>query len=150
MRRLSRRPPVEAPALVVAGAPVDPLREPPIPVSYAIPKSVFGSGGGPKISTSYRLQGTSGQATGTGTLGARATSSAPGIGTKPACPLTELTAAPDISVDGSIVTLTWDAVAGASTYTIYRSAESYFASVRPTKRRSSTVWIISREVDTRS
>lgn len=61
-------PPAEEPAPVVAHEPVYPLRDPPGSANYLIPKAVFGSGGGPKSSTSFRLQGTSGQTTGVGYL----------------------------------------------------------------------------------
>lgn len=56
-------PPAEEPAAVVAHAPVDPLRVPPGSAHFVIPKAVFGSGGGPKASTNYRMNGTQGQTT---------------------------------------------------------------------------------------
>lgn len=65
---LAAAPPGEPAAVAAARAPVEPLRKPPVSANYAIPKSVFGSGGGPKTSASYRLQGTSGQTSGTGAL----------------------------------------------------------------------------------
>ncbi len=119
---------------------MDPLREPPISASYAIPKSVFGSGGGPKISTSYRLQGTSGQTTGTDALISASYRLHSGYWDGPACPLAELAAAPDIDIDGSTVTLAWDAVAGVSSYNIYRGAEPYFLLGAPHDTTSSTTW----------
>lgn len=42
---------------------VDPLRVPPGSASYLIPKAVFGTGGGPKSSTHFRMDGTQGQST---------------------------------------------------------------------------------------
>ncbi len=54
--------PVAAPA-AVAREPVDPLRVAPASANYLIPKAVFGSGGGPKASTNYRMNGTQGQTT---------------------------------------------------------------------------------------
>ena len=89
-----------ASAPTVVHAPVDPLREPPVSTSYAIPKSVFGSSGGLKTSVSYQLQGTSGQTTGTGALTSGSYRLRSGYWSELACPLAELAAAPDISVDG--------------------------------------------------
>ena len=56
------------------------------------------------------------------------------------CPLAELAAAPDISVDGAIVTLEWDAVAGVSSYRIYRGTEPYFVLGTPYDTTSNTTW----------
>lgn len=53
----------EANVAVIALQPVDPLRVPPASVHYLIPKSVFGSGGGPKTSAHYTMNGTQGQTT---------------------------------------------------------------------------------------
>lgn len=131
-------PAASAPTIV--RAPVEPLREPPVSTSYAIPKSVFGSGGGPKIATSYRLQGTSGQTTETGTLASNSYRLRSGYWNELACPLAELTAAPDISVSAAIVTLKWVAVAGASTYRIYRGTEPYFVPGTPYDSTANTAW----------
>jgi murein DD-endopeptidase MepM/ murein hydrolase activator NlpD len=47
----------------VQRAPVAPQRTPPTSSNYRIPKSVFGSGGGPKTSTHYVMNSTQGQST---------------------------------------------------------------------------------------
>jgi hypothetical protein len=133
-------PPVEEPALIVTRAPVEPQREPPASASYAIPKSVFGSGGGPKTATSYKLQGTNGQPSGVSALASSSYRLRSGYWSELACPLAELAAAPRISVSASSVTLAWDAVAGASAYRIYRGAEPYFPLGVPYGSTTSTVW----------
>jgi surface antigen len=58
--------PIDSPAIVIAPAQrslVEPQRIPPASASYRIPKSVFGSGGGPKTSTHYVMNTTQGQST---------------------------------------------------------------------------------------
>ena len=98
----------------------------PSSTSYRIARSVLGMGGGTKTSASYRVQGTSGQLSGAGVLAGSSYRVRSGFWAGMTCPLAEFAAAPDISVNGAIVTLEWNAVAGASSYRIYRGAEPYF------------------------
>jgi hypothetical protein len=114
---------------------------PPLSSSYAIPKGVFGSSGGPKLSTSYQLQGTSGQTTGTGVRVSDSYRLRSGYWNELACPQAELAAAPDISAAGTAVTLTWGAVAGASSYRIYRGVEPYFPLGTPYDTTTGVTWM---------
>lgn len=52
----------KSPSGIVRGS-AEPLRVPPISANYTIPKSVFGAGGGLKISAHYQMNSTQGQST---------------------------------------------------------------------------------------
>ena len=112
----------------------------PSSTSYRIARSVLGMGGGTKTSASYRVQGTSGQPSGAGVLAGSSYRVRSGFWAGMTCPLAEFAAAPDISVNGAIVTLEWDAVVGASSYRIYRGAEPYFVPGTPYDATSNTAW----------
>ena len=70
----------------------------PSSASYRIARSVLGMGGGVKTSVSYRVQGTSGQLSGTGVLTSSSYRVRSGFWAGMTCPLAELAAAPDIGV----------------------------------------------------
>ena len=120
----------------------------PSSASYRIARSVLGMGGGAKTSASYRVQGTSGQLSGAGVLAGSSYQVRSGFWAGVTCPLAELAAAPDISIDGAIVTLEWDAVAGVTSYRIYRGTEPYFVLGTPYDTTSNTTWTDSDEGDT--
>lgn len=94
--------------------------------TYRIARSVIGMGGNRGTSASFRAQGTSGQPFATGVLMGVNYRVHPGYWAAAACSRVELASAPSIRVDGTTVTLGWDAVAGATAYRIYRGAEPYF------------------------
>jgi murein DD-endopeptidase MepM/ murein hydrolase activator NlpD len=113
----------------------------PSSANYRVVRSVLGMGGGAKTSTSYRVEGTSGQLSRGSVLAADSYRVSSGFWAGAACPLAELVASPDISVDQPIITLMWNAVAGASAYRIYRGTEPYFAPGTPYDNTTDTTWM---------
>lgn len=107
----------------------------PSSLSYSIARSTFSMGGADKSSISYQVRGTIGQAYQTGHMQSSSYQVNSGYWAGAACATAEFFTAPDISIEGISVTLSWAAVSGATSYNIYRGTDPFFT---PTTSYDST------------
>jgi len=108
--------------------------------SYTISRSTFSMGGEDKSSNNYHIRGTIGQAYQTGRMQSSSYQVNSGYWAGSSCSLAEFDTAPDISTDGSSITLSWTAVTGANSYNIYRDTAPFFTPTTVYANTSATTW----------